>query len=178
MDGMPNASPQTIVEVDAQQQDRDYLTGLMMFHYLGGGFSLLWSLIIGSYVFVAAMFVNIGLPPGLNPSPEQLASPSALLWGFVAPRALLATGLFVLSAAMVASGKFLSDRRHFRFCLATAVVECLFIPYGTVLGIVTLFVLRRPSIRAAFGLAAGVAGTRAPCPCSLHESKEISHDGR
>ena len=69
---------------------------------------------------------------------------------------LLAIGLFVLLFGVVMaglnvwSGQSLRDRRNRVFCLVSACISLLNFPLGTVIGISTLIVLNRPSVRALF----------------------------
>jgi len=60
----------------------------------------------------------------------------AFLWGLAA--------LALVSAAM------LKRRRRRIFCMVVAAMLCLFHPFGTVLGVFTLLVLARPSVKDAF----------------------------
>lgn len=57
-----------------------------------------------------------------------------------------------LAAGLALAGGFLRQRRHYTFCLVVAALACAFTPLGTVLGIFTLIVLLRDSVRAKFGL--------------------------
>jgi hypothetical protein len=51
---------------------------------------------------------------------------------------------------ILTAGRFLARRKHHLFCLVVAGVECLFFPFGTVLGVFTIIVLMRPSVQQAF----------------------------
>jgi hypothetical protein len=56
-----------------------------------------------------------------------------------------------LFAALVAlSGRSIQKRRRYTFCLIMAGVECLFMPVGTVLGVFTIIVLLRDSVKRQF----------------------------
>lgn len=46
--------------------------------------------------------------------------------------------------------RFLSRRRHHVFCLVIAGIECLVMPFGTVLGVFTIIVLTKESVREMF----------------------------
>ena len=48
------------------------------------------------------------------------------------------------------TARSLSKRRRIMLCYVTAGLACLYIPFGTVLGIFTFLVLARPSVRARF----------------------------
>jgi len=67
-------------------------------------------------------------------------------------------GLFLVFAvayalALFLAARFLAERRRHTFCVVVAAISCTFTPLGTVLGVFTLIVLFRPSVRVLFGLA-------------------------
>ena len=51
---------------------------------------------------------------------------------------------------MAIAGRFLATRKHYMFCLVMAAIECLFTPFGTVLGVFTIVVLMRDSVKQSF----------------------------
>jgi hypothetical protein len=48
------------------------------------------------------------------------------------------------------TGRFLAHRKYYMFCIVMAAVECLFMPFGTVLAVFTLVVLLRESVKRMF----------------------------
>ena len=60
-------------------------------------------------------------------------------------------GLSVATCVAFA-GRFLARRKHYLFCLVVAgVTAVMCIPFGTILGVFTIIVLMRPSVKEAFG---------------------------
>ncbi len=57
---------------------------------------------------------------------------------------------WALAAFICTTGRFLAHRRHYTFCLVIAAVECMFMPFGTILGVFTIFVLLRPAVKEMF----------------------------
>lgn len=55
-----------------------------------------------------------------------------------------------LALATIAAGYFLRQRRAWVFCMAMAGLNCLSVPLGTILGVATIMVLTRPSVKAMF----------------------------
>ena len=84
---------------------------------------------------------------------EDLPSES-LGWIF----AVLGSLLFLIGIAMaiciLVAGRSLALRRRYSFVLVMACIECLFIPFGTILGVFTIVVLSRESVRGLFSTAA------------------------
>jgi hypothetical protein len=68
----------------------------------------------------------------------------ALVGGF----AVLAGWIFAI--CLVMAGRFLSQRRRYLFCMVIAAIGCMFMPFGTVLGIFTIIILQRPSVKEQF----------------------------
>jgi hypothetical protein len=67
--------------------------------------------------------------------------------------------MWALAAAVFMAAWCLKNRRRYIFCLVVAGFECFFAPFGTVLGVFTILVLSRPSVKALFGVASPSAST-------------------
>jgi hypothetical protein len=76
----------------------------------------------------------------------------AMIFGwFLASCASLFFLIGVAAAALIArAGLSIAQRRHHTYCLAIAGILCLVVPFGTVLGVLSLVVLVKPSVRALF----------------------------
>jgi hypothetical protein len=57
---------------------------------------------------------------------------------------------WTLAGLMVLAGRSLAARTRYTFCLVIGAVECLFMPVGTVLGVFTIIVLVRESVKGMF----------------------------
>jgi hypothetical protein len=55
-----------------------------------------------------------------------------------------------IAVCIVLAGRYLSRRKHYLFCLIMARSECLFFPFGTVLGVFTIMILVRESVKTLF----------------------------
>ncbi len=128
------------------QPDEDHLRLLSIFHYvvagLAGLFSLfpIFHLILGLvFIFAPEIFGDKGQPP-----------PAFIGWFFVIFAAIFITTGWVFAGFVFATGRFLAKRRHYMFCLVMAAVECLFMPFGTVLGVFTIIILMRESVKPLF----------------------------
>ena len=135
-------------------QDEEHLRLLSIFHYVVGGlaglFALLpvFHLIFGLFfIFAPAKFAGKGDPP------------TALLgWFFVIIAAVFITIGWAFAASVLAAGRLLARRRHYLFCLVMGGIECIFMPFGTVLGVFTIIVLTREPVKQLF------AGNTPPQP--------------
>jgi hypothetical protein len=132
-------------------QDLDHLRLLSMFHYVVGG-------LIGLLSCVPFLHLAIGLLAIF--SPDTLAGPHGghdtreanVFFGLIF--AIVGGVLILLGWTMcvcvLSAGRFLSRRRHYMFCLVIAAILCMMIPFGTVLGVFTIIVLMRPSVKLLF----------------------------
>jgi hypothetical protein len=57
---------------------------------------------------------------------------------------------WVFAGLLVYSGRCLARRKHYTFCIVMAAISCMFMPFGTVLGIFSIIVLVRPSVKTLF----------------------------
>jgi membrane protein YqaA with SNARE-associated domain len=55
-----------------------------------------------------------------------------------------------MAICILFAGISLSRRRCYWFAFVVACIECIFIPFGTILGIFTIIVLSRESVKALF----------------------------
>ena len=130
-------------------QDEEHLTLLSVFHYVVGAVSGLFALIPIAYLVFGLFFIF---------SPEKFANRGAPLpgffgWFFVLFGAVgTAFGLLV-AGLIITAGRFLSRRKHRLFCLVVAGLQCAFFPFGTVLGVFTIIVLMRESVKQLFAAA-------------------------
>ena len=63
--------------------------------------------------------------------------------------------LFVLTGWMTAiavliAGRRLQRRQNRLFCMVVAGIECMFMPFGTALGVFTLILLNKDPVKSAF----------------------------
>jgi hypothetical protein len=79
--------------------------------------------------------------------------PEFLGWIF----AVIGLALFLIGIAMAIcifiAGRSLARCKRYSFALVMACIECLFIPFGTILGVFTVVALSRDSARGLFSSA-------------------------
>jgi hypothetical protein len=71
---------------------------------------------------------------------------------------LIALGL-IIATLVVTAGRYLARQKHYLFCLVVAGLECMLMPYGTVLGVFTIIVLMRESVKELFSANQSVERT-------------------
>jgi len=129
-------------------QDKQHLQLLAIFHYVVAGLAALFSFFPLLYTTVGAIFIFAARHGTAKPG-EDLP-PEFLGWIF----AVLGSVLFLIGIAMaiciLIAGRSLALRKRYSFALVMACIECLFIPFGTILGVFTIIVLSRESVRELF----------------------------
>lgn len=129
-------------------QDAEHLRLLAIFHYIVAGLGALCSFFPLLYTIGGAVF--IGAARHGTAKPGEDLPPEFLGWIFV----VLGSVLFLLGIAMsvciLMTGRSLALRKRYTFALVMACIECLFVPFGTVLGVFTIVVLSRESVRGLF----------------------------
>lgn len=127
--------------------DEQNLQLLSIFHYIVAGIMALFAcfpiihLAIGLFiVFAPEQFGDQGNPP-----------PAWFGWIFVGVASFIIALGWTIAICIFAAGRCLARRTRHTFCVVIAGVECMFMPFGTVLGVFTLIVLMRPSVKELFG---------------------------
>lgn len=125
-------------------RDASYLRTLSILYYVFSSFNLLPLLIGALYAFMGLGLLNGTLPA--DTATQDTASGWVLL-GLAAAMMFIGIvgGILTLMAA-----RRLSQRRSLTLCIVVAAVSCMQIPFGTALGVFTLIVLNRPSVKAMF----------------------------
>ena len=128
--------------------DKEHLRLLAIFHYVVAGLAALFSFFPLLYTTVGAIFIFAARHG--TPKPGEQLPPEFLGWIFV----VLGLLLFLLGVAMaiciLIAGRCLSRRKHYTFALVMACIECLLIPFGTILGVFTIIALSRESVKELF----------------------------
>ena len=134
------------------ERDTEQLNLLAIFHYVVAGLAALFSFFPLLYTVFGVIFI-IAARHGTAKPGEELP-PEFLGWIF----AVLGLVLFVIGIAMAIcsfiAGRSLGLRKRYSFALVIACIECLFVPFGTILGVFTIVALSRESVRALFSKAA------------------------
>jgi hypothetical protein len=127
-----------------RDRDKDHLGLLVMFHYILGaldflaGCSPIFHLSFGIAI-MAGVFDNDPNPP-----------PPVLGWLFTIIGGGVMITFWLLAILHFVAARCLATRSHYYLCYGIACIECIKVPQGTILGIFTILVLMRPSVKALF----------------------------
>ncbi len=130
-------------------QDLEHIKLLSIFHFIVAGLAGLFAcfpifhLTIGLSMLTGSFFASEA--PSDMPFPFSMFG---LLFTII-PAVLILSG-WAFAICLAISGYFLTKRQHYLFCMVMAGICCMFMPFGTVLGVFTLVVLTRPSVKELF----------------------------
>ena len=133
---------------EAQQLiDAEHLKLLAIFYYITAGVTALFACIPFIHLFMGIMFIFAGAVAGAK---GDGAPPMIIGWFFVVIAGLIILLGWTLAVLKFLAGRYLATRKHYTFCFVIAALSCLSFPYGTVLGVFTIIVLARPSVKRLF----------------------------
>lgn len=122
--------------------DVSHLNGLSIAFYIVGGLGMLFALF---------PLIHVGIGIGILSGAVEADAPPYVGWLFL----LLGVTFVILGEALavclILTGRKLKHRTNYTFCFVVACIACVNVPIGTILGIFTIIVLGRPTVKAAFG---------------------------
>lgn len=128
--------------------DTEHLRLLSIFHYVVAGLLAVFSLFpIFHLAFGIFMLLS---PESMEKNPQDATMLRVMGGLFVAIAAMIMLTGLTMAALSAYSGRCLSLRRKYTFSLVMAGVLCLFMPFGTILGVFTIIVLTRPSVKTLY----------------------------
>lgn len=128
--------------------DITHLRTLAICHYIWGGLTIAFS-----SIFIIHVILGIAMMSGAIPPPAGGTGPPPPTWmglvfaGFGGALVVLGWTTGILT---IYSGRCLVNRRRRTFSLVMAGVNCISVPFGTLLGVFTFIVLFRPSVRMMY----------------------------
>ena len=139
-------------------RDEEHLSLLRIAYFVFGGTRVFFSLFGVMYMVIGVVFA-FTIPTGPM-KPGEAPPPEFVRWIFL----IIGTGIFSVMATLATLDFLvavrLGQRRSRTLCLVAAALGCIFMPWGTLLGVCTFVVLLRPSVATLF--ASGAAGAVMP----------------
>jgi hypothetical protein len=129
-----------------QNPDNEHLKLLCIFHYVVSGMAALFACFRIIHLVLGLFFILA--PEKFGHGSQQ--PPAWIGWFFVAFASVLILVGWTLAVLVLMAGRFIARRKHYMFCFVMACVECIFMPFGTVLGVFTILVLNRASVKELF----------------------------
>jgi hypothetical protein len=150
------------VGVPDTSQDLEHLKLLSIFHYIVGGLT-------GLFACIPIIHVVVGIAILLGAMGDGPPAIFGLFFALVGGFMVLAG--WTLAICMILAGRNLGRHTKPTFCLVVACVECIFMPFGTVLGVFAILVLSRPSVKALFADPQATRGLMLPAKVDASEGQ-------
>ena len=134
--------------------DDEHLRLLSIFHYVVAGLVALFGLFPVVHLVIGILAVTGRLEgQGHGGDPGRWFG-----WFFIGFALIFILAALTFAVLLACAGRFLARRQHYLFCLVVAALACGFMPFGTLLGVFTLLVLLRDSVKRQFGYPPGAPG--------------------
>ena len=130
-------------------EDAQHLRLLSIFHYVVAGMLGLVSMFP-----IIHLAIGIAIVAGAFDDVDKGTPPPAFFgWLFIVIPAIFILCGLTMAIGVAIAGRRLSQNRSYMYCLVIAGIECMFMPFGTVLGVFTIIVLMRTTVKERFGVA-------------------------
>jgi hypothetical protein len=132
-------------------QDESNLNVLGILFFVYAGMIGIGVLALSAFAVIPAILIS-GAAAGSPPPP---GAPPPLLFGgiFAAIFGLFALLLAVKCVILILAGRALGRRQHYVLVMIGACASLFTFPLGTALGVCTILMLQKPSVKVAFGMA-------------------------
>ncbi len=128
-------------------EDQQHLQLLSIFHYVVGGLTVLFACF--PLIHVALGLAMIYAPDSMGAKPGE-QPPAAVGWLFTCMGGAMFLGGVAVAVCIILAGRFIRRRARYWFVFVRACFQCAIFPFGTALGVFTIIVLSRPSVKALF----------------------------
>lgn len=133
--------------------DEDNLRLLEIIFYIAGGMTAFFSCF---FLIHFTLFLVFGLNPQFfthqtsSGGHQGVPPPSGLFLGLAGIIGIIILLGWTFGALQIYAGRCLRNRRHWMFIMIISGIECIFIPWGTTIGVYAFMLLNRPSVKPLF----------------------------
>ncbi len=133
-------------------EDESHLDSLAIAHYVVGALMALFACVPLFHMFIGlSIALNIGdIGQALNEA-DGGGPPALFGWFFFGVGFLCFLFGQMVAISVILSGRFIKQRKNYLFTFILACLACMFVPIGTVLGVFTIIVLSRESVKVLYG---------------------------
>jgi hypothetical protein len=135
-------TPPTIPNADAEN-----LKLLAIFHYVVGGIGFLFACIPLLHVALGLFLIAA---PSMSHRQAQDLPPAIIGYLFAGFAGMMVLLGWTMAVCTILSGRKIAQRKNRMFSVVVGAVLCMFMPFGTVLGIFTLIVLSKESVQRLY----------------------------
>jgi hypothetical protein len=136
-----------VLSSDQQARDTEHLNLLSIFYFILAGLGAIGVGFAGvHFAFMRAIFTRPDLWKNQKNGPPPSFVTDLILWLFAFALAMIV----IVTVLNLLAGIFIRQRRHRMFSLVVGALNCLQVPFGTALGVFTIIVLTRDSVRRLY----------------------------
>lgn len=132
---------------DPSEVDESHLNAISICHFVWGGLLALFSCFPLIHVFLGVMIMTGKVPMTASAGQPQPMDPKFFGLMFIIFGSVFILIGWTIAALTIASGLFIRRRRRRIWSIVIAAINCAIFPFGTVLGVFSLMVLLRDSVR-------------------------------
>ena len=125
-------------------RDERQLHWLVVFHYIVAAMEALSAVIL-----IVPLARGYGVVTGETSALSEASSSYG--WSLIGVSIIAIVFAVAMALLTARAGRCISERRGHSFCTVVAALNCIYFPFGTVLGVLSLIVLKRSAVREAFG---------------------------
>ena len=144
-----------------QTQDAEHLRLLSIFHYVVAGLAALFACLP-----IFHLLIGLAMVTDWGDFANQDPVAGVVGWFFVVFAAAVILAGWAFAVCLALAGRYLAQRRRYTYCLVMGAVACVFMPFGTVLGVFTIMTLVRDSVKRLFGHDVARDGQTPPAPAA------------
>lgn len=155
-DAMNMTQPPPMPARQLNLEDESHLHLLSVFHFVMGGLYVLGLGFVGLHFLMMRMFMTqphsapVTVPAGGSPTPPSAAMPPEIMTIMIVFYIVAAVMIASLATGNILAGFWLKKHVQHTLTFVVAAINCAFFPFGTVLGIFTIIVLQRPTVKMTY----------------------------
>jgi len=132
-------SKQTII-------DNEHLKLLSLFHLISGIFALVYSVFMALYFGFIIFIFNVGNKFDGAESDLPIEFKSIFMFIFI----VILLIAIVIGIAKIMCSRYIKQKKNRVFCIVISCIECFSFPIGTLLGVLSIMVLNRNSVKEIY----------------------------
>jgi len=133
----------------AHNEDERLLSILSIFHYVFGGLAALVACFPVFHLLFGILFMGVAAAGVSENKPEMLV-PGAFGLIFVVIAGSMILFGWTFAICVIYAGRCIAKKKKYMFCLVMGGIQCMFFPFGTALGIFTIILLVKDSVKELF----------------------------
>jgi hypothetical protein len=144
--------PPVLANDQQARRDAEHLKLLSIFHFILAALGLFGIAFLAlHFAFVRAIFMNPEMWKNQKGGPPPEIFFKLMMGGYAFGVVVMLTG----GVLNLLSGLFIRKRRHRMFSIIIGGLNCLHVPFGTLLGVFTILILSRESVRKIYDVSGG-----------------------